>query len=186
MEIRIHLGMIVKIPGCLLAALLMTSNAGAVDGLSFEAGRGEYTNTKRVGAIWNWQKQWLTDGAWQLTGFWEAMAGSWRGHSPAGNNRTITDLGVTPVFRLQQRNRTGFAPYVEGAIGFHLISPTYIYANRKFGSAFQFGDHVGFGVSFGEREQFDIGYRLQHLSNGDIKQPNQGVNLNEVHLIYRF
>jgi len=38
----------------------------------------------------------------------------------------------------------------------------------------------------GEHQQFDLGYRFQHLSNGGIKKPNQGINLNEVHFIYHF
>ncbi|HEX5337195.1 MAG TPA: acyloxyacyl hydrolase [Gallionella sp.] len=172
--------------GWLLAALLLSGNAKAVDGVSFEVGNGDYTDTARVGAIWNWDKQWFTDGDWLVTGFWEATAGVWRGRSSVGNNQTITDLGITPVFRFQQKNPSGIAPYLEGAIGFHMISPTFVYANRHFGSAFQFGDHVGFGVRFGDREQFDLGYRLQHLSNGGIKKPNQGININEVHFAYHF
>jgi lipid A 3-O-deacylase len=172
--------------GCLLVALLLTGNAWAVDGVSFELGNGDYTDTARIGAIWNWKKQWFTNGNWLVTGFLEASAGSWRGKSHGGNNQTITDLGITPVFRFQQKNPSGIAPYLEGAIGFHLISPTYVYATRRFGSAFQFGDHVGFGVRFGDRQQFDLGYRLQHLSNGDIKEPNTGIDIEEVRFAYRF
>lgn len=167
-------------------ALLVCGNVWAIDGLSVEAGNGDATNTARVGAIWNFDQKWFTDGDWQVAGFWEAMAGNWRGHSSFGSNQTITDVGVTPVFRFEQKNPGAFAPYLEGAIGFHLISPTFINAQRRFGSSFQFGDHVGAGVRFGEHQQFDLGYRFQHLSNGGIKKPNQGINLNEVHLIYHF
>ncbi|MDD2916176.1 MAG: acyloxyacyl hydrolase [Gallionella sp.] len=170
----------------LLCALLLSGNVWAVDAVTFELGNGDNTDTARVGAIWNWDKQWFAEGNWLVTGFWEANAGTWRGNSAAGNNQTITDLGITPVFRLQQKTPSGFSPYAEAAIGFHLISPTFMYANRKFGSAFQFGDHVGFGVRMGERQQFDLGYRFQHLSNGGIKKPNQGINLNQVHFAYHF
>jgi hypothetical protein len=170
----------------LLCVLLLSGNAWAVDGVSFELGNGDSTDAARVGAIWNWEKKWFTEGDWLVTGFWEATAGTWRGKSSAGNNQTITDLGITPVFRLQQKNLSGFAPYAEAAIGFHLISPTFINANRKFGSAFQFGDHIGFGVRMGGHQQFDLGYRFQHLSNGSIKKPNQGINLNQIHFAYHF
>ena len=170
----------------LLCALLLSGNVWAVDGVSFELGNGDSTDTTRVGAIWNWDKQWFAEGNWLVTGFWEANAGTWRGKSAAGNNQTITDLGITPVFRFQQKNPSGFSPYAEAAIGFHLISPTFMYANRKFGSAFQFGDHVGFGVRMGEHQQFDLGYRFQHLSNGGIKKPNQGINLSQVRFAYHF
>lgn len=170
----------------IFAGLLLSVNAWAVDGVSFELGNGDYTDTARVGALWNWDKQWFDEGDWLLTGFWEASAGMWRGRSSAGNNQNIVDLGITPVFRFQQKNPSGVAPYLEGAIGFHLISPTFVYTNRRFGSAFQFGDHVGFGARFGARQQFDLGYRLQHLSNGGIKKPNQGININQIHFSYHF
>ena len=170
----------------LLCALCLSGNVWAVDGVSIELGNGDQTDTGRVGIIWDWDEQWFTDGDWLVTGFWEASVGTWRGKSPVGNNQTITDFGITPVFRFQQKNPSGFSPYAEAAIGFHLISPDFIYANRKFGSAFQFGDHVGFGVRMGEHRQFDLGYRFQHLSNGSIKKPNQGINLNQVHFAYHF
>lgn len=170
----------------LVSALLFSVNVFAVDGVSVEYGNGDATDMARVGATWNWDKQWFTGGNWLVTGFWEASAGTWRGHSAAGNNQTITDLGVTPVFRFQQKNLSGCAPYAEAAIGFHLITPTFINADRKFSTAFQFGDHVGFGLRFGERQKFDLGYRFQHLSNGSIKKPNQGINFNQIRFAYQF
>ena len=172
--------------GWFLFSLLLSGNVWAVDGVSFELGNGDHADTARVGAVWDFDHQWFTGGDWLVTGFWEANVGTWKGRSAVGNNQNITDLGITPVFRFQQKNPSGMAPYLEGAIGFHMISPTFIYANRQFGSSFQFGDHVGFGLRFGEHQQFDLGYRYQHLSNGGIKKPNQGINLNQVHFVYHF
>jgi hypothetical protein len=170
----------------LVAALLLSGNVFAVDGMSVEYGNGNDTDMGRVTALWNFDKKWLDNGDWLVTGFWEASLGRWRGYSASGNNQTITDIGLTPVFRFQQRSPSGFAPYLEGAIGFHLISPTFINADRKFSTAFQFGDHVGVGVRFGNHQQFDLGYRFQHLSNADIKKPNQGINFNQVRFAYNF
>ena len=170
----------------LVSALLFSTSVFAVDGVSVEYGNGDATNMARVGANWKWDKQWFTEGNWLVTGFWEASVGRWDGHSSAGDNQTITDLGITPVFRFQQKNPSGFAPYAEAAIGFHLITPTFINADRKFSTAFQFGDHVGLGVRFGDRQQFDLGYRFQHLSNGSIKKPNQGINFNQIRFGYQF
>ncbi len=169
-----------------LIVLLLSGNAFAVDGFSLEVGNGQHTDTARVGAFWNFNKTWFNEGDWLVTGFWEANVGTWRGNSAVGNNQTITEIGLTPVFRLQQKSPSGFAPYLEGAIGVHFISPTFIYTNRKLGSSFQFGDHLGFGVRFGEKQQFDLGYRFQHLSNGGLKVPNQGININELHFSYHF
>jgi hypothetical protein len=163
----------------------MATPAFAVDGIYIEYGRGNMVEMSRVGAIWKWNRSWLHDGEYQVTGFWESSLGQWRGYKPDDNNQTITEVAITPVFRFARKNITSMAPYLEGGfVGMHLISPTFIYTNRKFGSSFQFGNHIGFGVRFGEHRQFDLGYRFQHLSNGDIKKPNQGINFSQAHFIY--
>ena len=174
-----------KLYGMVVFALI-AGQAHAVDGVFAEYGNGNSTDITRVGVLWNWDKQWKLGGGWLITSFWEASAANWRGHSDKGNNQSIIDIGVTPVFRLQQQGASGVTPYLEAAIGFHLISPTFINADRKFSSAFQFGDHVGAGVRFGDRQQYDLTYRYQHLSNGGIREPNQGINFNEIHLAYHF
>jgi hypothetical protein len=168
--------------------LVMANSVYAVDGVFIEYGEANNVEMSRVGALWDWDGSWLDDGDWQVTGFWEASLGRWRGHRPDDNNQTITEVGITPVFRFAPKSAVaGMTPYLEGGfIGLHLISPTFIYNDRKFGSAFQFGNHIGFGARFGGQRQFDLGYRFQHLSNGDIKQPNQGVNFSQLHFIYHF
>ncbi len=123
-----------------------------------------------------------------MTGFWEASLGSWRGYKPDANNQTITDIGITPVFRLAQKAGSGMTPYLEGGGWYASDLPDFssIYSGRNFSTAFQFGDTLGFGVSLGEHRQFDLGYRFQHLSNGNIKKPNNGVDFNQIHFAYRF
>jgi len=170
----------------LISVLLFSAHASAVDGMSVEYGNGNATDMARIGVAWNWDKQWPVGDNWQIAGFWDATLGSWRGHSAKGNNQTITDIGITPVFRIQQKSMSGIAPYAEAAIGFHLITPTFINADRKFGSSFEFGDHAGVGMRFGDHQRFDLGYRFQHLSNGSIKKPNQGINFNQVRFGYYF
>ncbi|MGA8864196.1 MAG: acyloxyacyl hydrolase [Gallionella sp.] len=177
-----------------LFLLAAHAHAYAVDGVFIEYGLGDASvisslsmiNMYRVGALWKWHKTWLSNGDWHVTGFWEASLGNWRGFKPEANNQTITDFGITPVFHLEQKEGAGVMPYLEAGIGVHLISPTSIYSGRNFSTALQFGDALGFGVSLGERRQFDLGYRFQHLSNGDIKRPNNGVDFNQIHLGYRF
>ncbi len=169
-----------------LCVLFLSHAAQAIDGVAVEVGNGDYTNTVRAAALWKFEQSWFNEGDWHVTGFWEANVGQWKGRSSVGGNQTITDVGLTPVLRLEQKNPGAFAPYLEGGIGAHFISPTYIYANRKFGSSFQFGDHLGFGMRFGGKQQFDVGYRYQHLSNGGLKAPNQGINIHQLHFSYFF
>jgi len=171
----------------ILMFLFTATPALAIDGVSIEYGRGNMVEMSRVGAIWKWDRVWLNDGQYKVNAFWEASLGRWRGYKPDDNNQSVAEIGITPVFRLSKKNISGVAPYLEGGfIGLHLISPTFIYTNRKFGSSFQFGNHIGFGARFGEHWQYDFGYRFQHLSNGDIKKPNQGINFSQAHFVYHY
>ena len=161
-----------------LAALSIALPAHAVDGMSLEAGNGNGVDVWRVGAQWNWQKKWFTGGAWHVGGYWDLQLGQWRGASH------VTDIGLTPTFRLEQSS--GYGPYLEGAIGFHYLSGKNITAAKQFSTNFQFGDHVGAGVRFGDKGRYDLGLRLQHTSNGGIKHPNPGVNFALIRFQYRF
>jgi lipid A 3-O-deacylase len=174
----------------LLAVLLLPPTARAVDGMSFEFGSSDSTNASvdmgRIGLQWNWSKRWAISQNWHIGGYWDVTFGHWSNDSPQRTNSSLTDFGVTPVLRLQQTNPSGVSPYIEGAVGFHLLSDTSVSQERKFGSSFQFGDHVGLGIRFGQKQAFDLGYRYQHLSNAGIKHPNQGINFHQVRLQYNF
>ena len=179
---------------CALAVLLSLANvpARAVDGLSLEFGRSDSSNSDvnlyRVGLQWNWNKRWFESGDWHVGGYWDLSLGHWDNRTVATlkTHGSITELGLTPVFRFQQNSPRGISPYLEGAIGVHLLSATSVSTERKFGSSFQFGDHIGAGLRFGDKGSFDLGYRYQHLSNAGIKEPNQGINFHQVRLQYHF
>ncbi len=158
------------------AMLAAAQPAGAVDGVSFEIGTGDATDMARAGVQWKWTSRWFSAGNWHLGGYWELSAGFWKGNSSAGGNTSLVDLGLTPVFRLQQTSLSTVSPYVEAAIGFHYLSRKRIHSGKSFGSNLNFGDHIGAGIRFGERGRYDLGVRVQHLSNGGIKDPNPGIN----------
>jgi lipid A 3-O-deacylase len=170
--------------GCV--ACLAALPSYALDGVSFSLGNGNGTDLARASVQWNWQRRWFDSGSWYLGGYWDVSLGYWHSHGSEGNDQDIVDLGATPVFRFRRNNTSGFAPYVEAAIGAHLLSHTYVNARRRFSTAFQFGDHVGVGMVFGEKQQYDIAYIYQHLSNAGIKNPNNGINFNEIRFTYHF
>jgi hypothetical protein len=154
-----------------LCGAIVCTPVAALDGVSLEAGGGSGIRLWRAGAQWSWERKWFTGGRWHLGGYWDAQLGGWHD----GND--IADVSLTPVFRLQESARSGLSPYVEAAIGVHLLSDKQITPTKRFGSSFQFGDHLGVGVRFGERGRHDLGLRLQHLSNAGLKDPNPGINL---------
>jgi lipid A 3-O-deacylase len=167
-----------------IALLLAAGPARAVDAYAIELGQGDNTtDLVRLHAKWNWDRKWFEAGSWHLGGYWEATLGHWRGSGAGARN--LWEVGLTPVFRLQPNGgRSGL--YVEGAIGAHLLSASRINDHRIFGSSFNFGDHIGFGATFGARGQYDLGYRFQHISNGGIKSPNDGINFHEVRFSYTY
>jgi hypothetical protein len=156
--------------------------ARAVNGTGIELGAGDdSTSLARVTLRWNWDKRWSLGQSWNITGFWEAGLGYWDGDGAGA--RSLWDLGITPVFRFSP-NSSNF--YLEAAVGAHLLSETRINNRRIFGSSFNFGDHIGFGWSFGEKNRYELGYRLQHLSNAGISDPNDGINFHQIRFGYNY
>jgi lipid A 3-O-deacylase len=158
--------------------------AAAVDGIAVEAGNGDSTDLGRIAVQWNWNKRWFQGAEWHVGGYWDLGLGYWHNYNAAfWQNSNITEIGLTPVFRLQRNELKGV--YLEAGIGVHLLSETQIGA-KQFSTAFQFGDHLGAGYRFGTRGAWDLSYRFQHLSNADIKKPNNGINFSQARLQYHF
>jgi lipid A 3-O-deacylase len=175
-----------------LAALLLVSisNAHALDSASFEFGVGnEGTDLWRAGVQRKWQRRWFAERSWTLGAYWDLQVGRWTGRVRAGQSereQNIWDISLTPVFRLERAQRTGIAPYVEGAIGFHALSDLRINQRRLFSTHFQYGDHLGAGLRFGPEYRYDASLRVQHLSNGGLARPNPGINFLQLRLAYHF
>lgn len=170
--------------GVVAAVLLLVAvPAVAVDAIAVEAGNGDSTDMGRVAIQWDWGKRWFQGADWHVGGYWDVALGYWHRNALAGQNGDITEIGLTPVFRLQRNGLVG--PYLEAGIGAHLLSETTI-GDKRLSTRFQFGDHLGFGYRFGAKRALDLGYRFQHLSNAGIKQPNNGINFHQIRLQYHF
>jgi hypothetical protein len=165
------------------AAVFAAAPAQALDSVSFESGRGnDKTDMWRVGWQWESSKKWLARGNWYVGAYWDLQLGSWINNQ----GKAIVDVGLTPVFRLQQATASAWSPYMEAAIGFHSISDTHVDSRRVFSTHFQFGDHLGAGVRFGDGGRYDTSVRLQHLSNGGLEHPNPGINYVQLRVQYHF
>jgi len=160
-------------------ALLSTGAAMAQDGdvrnVSFEAGTGEKVGMIRLGLQGKLPYRWLERDGKHLGTYWDASVAYWRAsrfENIPGRRQDIVNIGYTPVLRYAASNGRGW--YVEGGIGVHLLSELYDNNQRRLSTAFQFGDHLGGGFVYDNG--WDLGFKLQHFSNGSIKQPNYGVN----------
>jgi len=180
----------------LLAALLVLlapMSAHAVDGFAIEGGYTDEDNPNRDawrggGAlVWDWGVKWLPFHDWYLGGQWELSASYWDArHGGKSGNTSLVDFGITPVFRIQTDDSwLGMRPFLEGAIGAHLFSETAL-GSAGFGINYSFGDSLGGGIRFGDRGQYEINYRYQHLSNAGLGNPNNGINFQLVRFGYRW
>lgn len=176
----------IKLVSCILLLCILPSRVFAFDSLSFEVGRGDNVSVLRLGAQWEWEQKWFAEGGWYLGGYWDAVVGYWQADSDEQDNREAIDLGLAPVIRLQQHNPGSLAPYVEAGFGLHIISETDIYAGKDLGSGVLGASHLGLGFRFGDAGRYDLGYRFQHLSNGSIVPPNDGINLHQLRFSYHF
>lgn len=150
-----------------------------------EFGSGSKVRMARVGVTQDWDAQWFKSNGTHLGGYWDASFGAWRGtqaRNIPGARQELVDIGLTPVFRFQNDSKKGF--YVEGGIGFHLLSHTYNNNDDALSTAFQFGDHIGVGYVF--KNNWEIAVKMQHFSNGGIKKPNSGVDYGVIKLAYRY
>jgi lipid A 3-O-deacylase len=171
-----------------LLLVICSVNVMALDDAAVEFGLGDdSTDLIRLDMGWDWNVRWLETEDWHLGGYWELDVGYWDGKNGEHGAGDLFELGFTPVFRFQRNPYTdlAIAPYVEGAIGAHLLSETWI-SGRDLSTNFQFGSHIGLGMRVGKSQRLDLGYRFQHLSNGSIKGENDGINFHIVRLSYRF
>jgi hypothetical protein len=159
----------------LLALLASVPAFAGVGSAALEAGGGARVQMVRASVQMPWGgPMWQSNGT-HIAAHWDLSVAQWRGNAyqnVPGQRQNITVIGATPTFRFQRDGARGF--YLEGAIGYHLLSELYDNDSNKLSTAFQFGDHVGVGYVF--NNGWDATFKVQHFSNGGIKRPNSGVN----------
>jgi hypothetical protein len=173
------------------AAATATANGNRwIDSASLTLGKDRGSNDADVYrlAVQNkWERSWFTDGAWFVGGYWDVELAYLESDVSDSKNDEIFDLGLTPMFRLQRDTglSSGVSPFAEAGIGPHLISETRL-GDKEYSTAFQFGSVFGLGLGFGERGQYELSYRFQHVSNASIKKPNDGMDMHLLRIGYSF
>ena len=177
-----------------LCVLLSHNNAIAssphrwIDTVTLSLGKDNDSNVTdviRIGFQNQWKHTWFDGGAWYLGGYWDTGLAFME--TDYGSDNDLFDFSLTGVFRFQRDAdlSSGLTPFAEAGIGPHLVSDTRL-GKRDLTTAFQLGSIVGFGVGFGERGQYELSYRFQHISNADIKKPNDTIDLHLLRLGYSF
>lgn len=158
------------------AALPLAAHATdfAPAGVSLQAGGGhrDHTQHAAVGLLWKnpWQRDWWGGQASLMTEFQFA---NWRADGRNGGRESYTQAVLLPVVRTRgDAGRSRW--FLEAGIGVSLMDNVYHTQRRQFSTAFNFVDVLGAGYSFGAQRQHELGLRLTHVSNANIKRPNPG------------
>lgn len=113
----------------------------------------------------------------------DVFASQWRPeHPPAGRGSSVAQAGIAASLRYPLG---GAGPwFAEGALGATLLEHHYRNGERRFSTKFQFNEQLALGRAFGDRRH-ELSLRLQHFSNGGIRQPNPGETLLYLRYLYR-
>ena len=172
-----------------LVTLLSIGSAGAYAdqfGVQFAADVADHDVKKLdLGGVWDPGLQWWHFAGFHFTVVGEAHVSYWDLQADDAVRRNIWEFGLTPVFRIIKD--TGWIrPYFEAGAGVRLLSHARQTPDRTMSSSFQFADMVGVGAQFGEHQNYQAGFRFQHLSNAGIKKPNPGINFSQIYVQYNF
>lgn len=138
-----------------------------------------------LGLVWDPGLSWWEVGGYHFTVVGEAHVAYWDIQENQAAHPDIWEFGLTPVLRFI-KSSGWFRPYIEAGVGVRMLSHVRETENRTFSSSFQFADMVGIGAQFGAHQQYQGGFRFQHVSNAGLEAPNPGANFSEIYLQYNF
>ena len=175
-------------PKCVVvAALFGVSSLASADqfGIQIAGGVADHHVRKLdLGFVWDPNLTWWEIGGWHFALLGEAHAAWW--HTDEGNvHDNIGEFGVTPVVRFI-KSSGAIRPFIEAGVGVRILTHPRISSDYTLSTAFQFADMVGVGAQFGSHQQYQFGYRFQHVSNASIKEPNPGINFQQIYVQYNF
>ncbi len=175
--------------GAVIGALAIASTAAKAEntfGVQFAAGLADHGVKKLdLGGVWDPHLTWWDLGGYHFTVVGEGHVAYWDIQESQAAHGNIWEFGATPVFRFI-KDAGWFRPYVEAGVGVRLLSHVRETETRTFSSSFQFADMVGVGVAMGDHQNYQAGFRFQHLSNAGVEHPNPGINFSQLYVQYNF
>jgi hypothetical protein len=103
-----------------------------------------------------------------------AQVAYWRGTERPSDHQSLWEGSVTPALRWMGPAVGAATLFTDLGLGVSLISQTRINRDRQFATTFQFNEHFGVGLAFGEKRRYEVAAYVRHVSNGSIKQQNDG------------
>jgi hypothetical protein len=98
----------------------------------------------------------------------------WRGTERPSDHEYLWEGSVTPTLVWMGPNVGAATLFTELGLGVSGLTETRLNTQRQFATAFQFNEHFGVGFAFGEKRKYEVAAYIRHVSNGSIKQENDG------------
>jgi lipid A 3-O-deacylase len=162
----------------LVAGLAFASSATSAEApsptLHVDGGEGDGVRRIAGGISWpGWTdipcERGCRAGVW-----WTVRVARWWQPHYRGDHRDLWDLSAMPALRIGS-HAAGPRVFVELGAGLHYLSDQAIGRTRGFGTSFQFGETIAAGVEFGARHEQALAARIEHISNGGLEAPNNGI-----------
>lgn len=167
----------------LVLLLPMGAQARNLDALGGSGGGGAYGHSRHTSSL---SLQVQTAPWWQsrLQGGSELMLlGEGRLSWNARGSDTLWGVSASPLLRWQFPQAIGaLSPYVQAGIGAAWFNGTRL-QDTDLGSRGQFVDQLGIGLA---GKSWSLGLNVLHYSNADLKKPNNGLDLLELSVLYRY
>ncbi|HYP82428.1 acyloxyacyl hydrolase [Variovorax sp.] len=117
--------------------------------------------------------------------YWDLFLNNWNAQDDFDSHTNFAQVGAALYWRY--RFDEGRSPwYGELGLGGSLMDRLYHTPERQFSTRFQFTEAIGMGLSLGDHGQHELGLRIQHFSNADIRLPNPGETFLRLRYAYRF
>ncbi|WP_455197971.1 acyloxyacyl hydrolase [Kaarinaea lacus] len=174
-----------KVAGFTSFALIFLTNPMKADRAFTEIGNGEGVDIFRAGAQWDGEQNMMELLGFDLGLYIQFDYAKWQSTSISSyDGGANSSMGLTPVFRFT-RSLGNTTIYLDTSMGIALVANTHI-NDSQFGGHLQFFDSLGAGVFFGDRRQWGIGYKFNHMSNNGTAEENNGIDFNLVTISYQY
>ena len=125
---------------------------------------------------------------WQLTGYWNNELDYWKTNTPLNthySNITIATLTPTLRFTRQIAYDNGITPFIDAGYGIGLMNQNQ-FSENQLGSYATFRQTVGFGIQFGQQNQYDVAYHYVLFDNAGTFGHDDGLFMNTIEFDYYF
>lgn len=158
------------------ALLAFVGKAAAFDAVSLTVGHAPGVSSLRGALVWAPPREEFLPRWLEWTGAdprFEWDANVWHGRGGGSARGTLLGVGALPLLRWTFARAATAQPFVDFGVGPRLWTGTSIAPGHRFGTAFEFGTVLGAGL---HQPGYDVFVRVEHTSNGGIRQPNPGIN----------